>query len=693
MKSIIIGCLLIIMSSTITAQTSITDAAGNKYTGAFVKTDFTGDGSCVYTDGSQYTGSWKDGIYNGTGSFTWKNRDVYKGSWQNGKPHGDGKLTAANGEVLEGQWQNGEMIKASLLLPDNRIAYTGEWKNNVYHGRGKQVIGDETYYGQFANGQRNGKGELYVQVGRNQLLYKGDFANGEIYTGQIIYPDGSYYEGQISMNLPNDRRGKMVKKINGKIVEQMMFFWRNGQRMIKGTRTYYKNEKEDISCTGLWDGDSLLLGISYYKDNKSAEGPDTYSSYFPDMKVLQKAQAKEVKAMFEMAVTATNHNDGRFAMEWLDLCDIQKYAPAKYLRGQIHCAGKFNNIRKDTAYGNRLKRESLDGLTVLAENNNEQALVLLASYAMENQQFDKSQAYAQKAAALGNTDGMIVMGLHYLYGWAVAQNEATALEWYNKAAAKGDGMAMYLLSSYYLNSVKSQENENKGLEWLKRSAAALYGNACEELGNYYSNKGNETEALHYYRLGLWLGNIGCCFQYAFLCKLDGENTVHAQRAIEHAAEYMHPEAIEFLGNAYLNGYKELDIEANHDKRPHVYFEMLADEGNEKAILMVINLYREDNRSYSKTYKSNQKAVEWLIKGEAMGYTSTMIMLADAYYNAQLGLTKNRQEAFTLYLKAAKKGTISPLLITCYKEGEGVKRDKKAAEYWEMKYAEQQRSTQ
>ena len=57
----------------------------------------------------------------------------------------------------------------------------------------------------------------------------------------------------------------------------------------------------------------------------------------------------------------------------------------------------------------------------------------------------------QKAAEQGLAEAQIVLGVMYLYGRGVAQDDKQAAAWFRKAAEQGDALAQGVLGAMYVN--------------------------------------------------------------------------------------------------------------------------------------------------------------------------------------------------------------------------------------------------
>ena len=242
MKKISIYILLIIPFFCF-SQKIFKDELGNTYSGEFIENDFTGKGTCTYSNGETYEGEWKDGVFSGRGTLKFPNGERYEGNWSNGLQEGKGIYYYQNGEKYEGNWKEGNISGfGDLLKANNVIIYTGYWKNNRYDGEGKLFSSAiEVYEGQFRNGEFN-KGKLTVSYNNgSKIIFDGDFKDGDIYQGKIYFPDGSIYSGKIANRAPSETGTFEIKFEDGKYVGELGSSLQDGN----GKMTYKNGDVYD----------------------------------------------------------------------------------------------------------------------------------------------------------------------------------------------------------------------------------------------------------------------------------------------------------------------------------------------------------------------------------------------------------------------------------------------------------------
>lgn len=204
-------------------------ANGDEYVGQLKKNKFSGEGIIKYADGTVYEGNWEDSKPNGLGEIRflngnryegmvknanpegegvmfYANKSKYEGAWKAGKRHGKGKLTEANGETKIGAWENDKLNakeQTNIASTPNNADNEQDTKNPkrncnqqyCHNCQGEYTYTDGTkYYGDFKNGNPEGKGTVYYATGDR---YVGGWAehspHGE---GIMYYKNGRAFGGQ-----------------------------------------------------------------------------------------------------------------------------------------------------------------------------------------------------------------------------------------------------------------------------------------------------------------------------------------------------------------------------------------------------------------------------------------------------------------------------------------------------------------
>ena len=127
-----------------------------------------------------YFGQLKDGKYHGDKcKLQYPNGDIYEGSFREGFRHGQGKLTNKN----------------------NSYCYDGLWEYDKKNGKCVEKIDDETFYGYYKNGVRDGKCTIKYN-NNNNIKFVGNFKDGKRdgYGVYIFQETHKTYKGQFKNN-------------------------------------------------------------------------------------------------------------------------------------------------------------------------------------------------------------------------------------------------------------------------------------------------------------------------------------------------------------------------------------------------------------------------------------------------------------------------------------------------------------
>ena len=194
----------------------------------------------------------------------YENGDIYEGELSFGYPNNNGKLEFhLNGipYIYIGEFQNGlKHGKGNLFTKENnKFNYDGDWVNDKIDGYGTLFNFGEKYIGNFKKGKKCGEGTLYKNNGdivegeffegkikkgkimfKNEDEYEGEFSNGKINgKGKYKYKNGDIYEGFFENELFNGE-GKMIKN-NGDVEKGI---YKDGILIQKLDKLKFEEEEE-----------------------------------------------------------------------------------------------------------------------------------------------------------------------------------------------------------------------------------------------------------------------------------------------------------------------------------------------------------------------------------------------------------------------------------------------------------------
>ena len=174
---------------------------GDYYIGDYFNNKFHGEGKYFFNNGTYQDGKWEYGKFI-HGKETYSNGDYYIGDYFydhqfigfgiynsfEGTYHGFGKYFFNNGTYKDGKWEYGKFIHGKETH-SNGDYYIGDYFNNQRHGYGKYYyINGNYYYGNWKNNKENGYGEEKIY----NVIYKGNFLNGKKHGKFDVYINGKY---------------------------------------------------------------------------------------------------------------------------------------------------------------------------------------------------------------------------------------------------------------------------------------------------------------------------------------------------------------------------------------------------------------------------------------------------------------------------------------------------------------------
>lgn len=181
---------------------------------------------------------------------------TYIGEWKDGKKEGKGKFMVGKNSYYEGEFLHGEITGKGKRVFPNGSVYEGEFKLGEFCGNGKYIdkITNEVYEGGWKDNKRNGEGVLSLPDG---TTYSGSFVNHKRNGfGKYTSSSGNTYEGQWIDNMIQGK-GKMIYA-NGDVYEGEFV---DGKKQGQGTIVW---------------ADSGLSVSSEWKDDKCVYNPTNF---------------------------------------------------------------------------------------------------------------------------------------------------------------------------------------------------------------------------------------------------------------------------------------------------------------------------------------------------------------------------------------------------------------------------------
>ena len=205
-------------------------------------------------------------IKHGKGKIIFVYGGSYDGDWKNNEANGYGIQTFYSGETYEGEFVD-DMPEGYGVYKSNSPPHTyrGHFAKGIKHGTGfltttcltesGRVFGHGTVFGDFENDQFvKGTGKRCENV--DNLFENGDYENGKLIKGIVIWPQGNSFEGIY------DKKGNPAKGT---------FKWANGAK--------YEGEYENGRRSGFGvytSTDGSVYEGHYKNDLKNGMGKITY---------------------------------------------------------------------------------------------------------------------------------------------------------------------------------------------------------------------------------------------------------------------------------------------------------------------------------------------------------------------------------------------------------------------------------
>lgn len=181
------------------------DSEGNVFEGFFQKGSIIGKGTEI-TAVSTYNGEFSNGVKEGKGCLK-TDSEVYEGDFYNNNKNGKGLIQfIKTGNYYEGEFLDGKIEGKGLFKWANGDIYEGDFSNGILHGHGtyKWSNGD-SYDGDYVDGMRCGKGRLKNSNGK---IYEGEFDNNLPHGKGIIIKEDKITEVEFIKGVPSSQKRK-----------------------------------------------------------------------------------------------------------------------------------------------------------------------------------------------------------------------------------------------------------------------------------------------------------------------------------------------------------------------------------------------------------------------------------------------------------------------------------------------------
>jgi TPR repeat protein len=233
------------------------------------------------------------------------------------------------------------------------------------------------------------------------------------------------------------------------------------------------------------------------------------------------------------------------------------FAPA--MRGEAWAQTKLGKLYATTSGDEERARQGLALLRSAAEQNDAEAIYLLATMAATGAGVEQSDVEAfermQRAADLGFADAQFALGTMHFEGRGTTQNETAAVEAFRRAADGGHREAMFAAGRILLSKTEP-ETRAEGLALMNRAIEHGHIEATLMLATAYGRGSlgmpkDEAKAESLLKPGAERGDADCQMTLASLYQFGdmfGARRDEAQMWLQRAADQGHPRAVEILGS-------------------------------------------------------------------------------------------------------------------------------------------------
>jgi TPR repeat protein len=186
---------------------------------------------------------------------------------------------------------------------------------------------------------------------------------------------------------------------------------------------------------------------------------------------------------------------------------------------------------------------------------------LLAHTLLSQGQVEGAISHFRVAAERGDAEAQSNLGVLYVIGEGVGQDDAEAVRWYRKSAEQGFDPAQFNLGGMYERGAGVAQDYVEAARWYRAAAEQGNAEAQTDLGILYATgRGvalDNVEAARWYRMAAKQGHADAQYSLGFMYATGRgveQDDVEAERWCRKAAERGNPEAQYNLGSMYATGW-------------------------------------------------------------------------------------------------------------------------------------------
>jgi TPR repeat protein len=259
-------------------------------------------------------------------------------------------------------------------------------------------------------------------------------------------------------------------------------------------------------------------------------------------------------------------------------------------------------------------------------------------------------------------DAMYCLGMNYYEGTGGAEKDYyQAFKWFKKAAMDEHVFGQYYLGLCYLYGRGIEQDNLRAWKWLSRSSKYFYDKAQVLAAQCVIDKVKATNELNRAKLlqnflgpAFFQGNANACFLQSYCAHYDIAGTeINYLEGFKDAARRGHPKAFYYLGMHFAKNKRTL-------KNAFKCYLESAELGFVPAFVKLGMCYHKGIG----TKKDPKEALKWFKKAAYENNAEGIFRLA-CYYLLGQGVEKDRKKAVKLFNRAAEKSSPRALIALLF----------------------------
>lgn len=348
---------------------------------------------------------------------------------------------------------------------------------------------------------------------------------------EAMYEAGLYYE----FNTPGVRKlseslkfyQRAASRDNAKAMLRLAFFHRDGKGVkvngVEARKLFEKAYEKGLGAGAYYAGITYEMGLGCRRNLVQAN------------RWFEKAADKvpvEAAGGDLIAVATLGHMQllGRGLPE-----DIKKGASLireAAMRGWVPAQGQMGFMYFEDFVKEGDAEEAMNWILKSVEQGNLTSFQFLGKFYLKKGDGAKAMEWFKKGIQEGDPEATFRLGLMFLQGNGVGQNDQEGFRWVRQAALQGDSDAINTLGVYFETSIGTRESEEEAVKMYRRAADLGNYLAQHNIGLYFIRRKNFREAVPWLRLAAEAGYLEAQIRLAILFETGPagvRNPVEAER--------------------------------------------------------------------------------------------------------------------------------------------------------------------